>query len=108
MQTIFDEAEDLMSSGCTSTLLAGLAESGAEYEVALHHLENALRTFNKVADVWSQAHIHRRVGDLHAARGNLHVAHKSWSAAAELLSGNTEPTAAGLREQLIENLKDDV
>ncbi|MDX8035255.1 hypothetical protein SK803_34005 [Lentzea sp. BCCO 10_0856] len=101
VQAIFDDAEDLMSSGCTSTLLAGLAESGGEREVALHHLEKALRTFNEVADVWSQAHIHRRVGDLHAA-------HWSWSAAAELLSGNTEPTAAGLREQLIENLKEDV
>jgi tetratricopeptide (TPR) repeat protein len=108
VQTIFDEAEDLMSSGCTSTLLAGLAESGGEYEVALHHLEKALRTFNTVADVWSQAHIHRRIGDLHADRGNLHAAHRSWSAAAELLSGNPEPTAAGLRKQLIESLKEDV
>ncbi|SES39682.1 NB-ARC domain-containing protein [Lentzea albida] len=107
VQAIFDEAEDLMSSGCTSTLLAGLAESGGEYEAALHHLENALRTFTEVADVWSQAHIHRRVGDLHADRGNLHEAHKSWSAAADLLSGNTEPTAAGLRKQLIESLKED-
>ncbi|MDX8148426.1 helix-turn-helix domain-containing protein [Lentzea sp. BCCO 10_0061] len=108
VQTIFDEAEDLMSSGCTSTLLAGLAESNGEYEVALRHLQKALCTFSKVADVWSQAHIHRRVGDLHADRGNLHGAHKSWSAAADLLSGNIEPTAAGLRRQLIESLKEDV
>lgn len=108
VQATFDEAEDLMSSGCTSTLLAGLAESGGEYELALQHLENALRTFAAVADVWSQAHIHSRIGDLHADRGNLHAAHRSWSAATELLSGNTEPTAVGLRKQLIESLKEDV
>lgn len=104
----FDEAEDLMSAGCASTLLAGLAESGGEYELALQHLENALRTFMEVADVWSQAHIHSRIGDLHADRGNLRAAHRSWSAATELLSGNAEPTAAGLRQQLIKSLKEDV
>jgi transcriptional regulator with XRE-family HTH domain/tetratricopeptide (TPR) repeat protein len=104
----FDEAEDLMSAGCASTLLAGLAESGGEHELALQHLENALRTFMEVADVWSQAHIHSRIGDLHADRGNLQAAHRSWSAATELLSGNPEPTAAGLRQQLIKSLKEDV
>ena len=107
VHSTFDEAEDLMSSGCASTLLAGLAESGGEHELALQHLENALATFSAVADVWSQAHIHRRIGDLHADRGNLQAAHRSWSAATELLSGNTEPTAAGLRKQLIESLKED-
>lgn len=108
VQATFDEAEDLMSSGCASTLLAGLAESIGEHELALQHLETALCTFTTVADVWSQAHILRRIGDLQADRGRLQAAHKSWSTASDLLSGNTEPTAAELRQQLIESLKEDV
>ena len=107
VQATSTKPEDLMSSGCTSTLLAGLSESCGESDQALRHLDSALQTFTAVADVWSQAHIHGRIGDLHADRDNLHAAQRSWSAAAELLSGNTEPTAAELRQQMIDSLKED-
>ncbi|WP_394617384.1 helix-turn-helix domain-containing protein [Lentzea sp. JNUCC 0626] len=67
---VLDDAEDFMSSGCASGLLAGLAESEGEHELALRHLHDALETFGRVGDVWSQAHIYSRIGDLHADRGN--------------------------------------
>ncbi|WP_189159824.1 helix-turn-helix domain-containing protein [Lentzea pudingi] len=102
-----DETEDFMSSGCASTLLAGLAESTAEYDRALRHLDDALETFSHVGDVWSQAHVHSRIGDLQAERGNQRAAHEAWSAAAELLNGNIEPTATRLRQQMINSLKED-
>lgn len=102
-----DDAQDFMSSGCTSTLLAGLAESTGEYDLALRHLDDALETFNHVGDVWSQAHVHSRIGDLQADHGNQCAAHKAWSAAAELLNGNLEPTATQLRQQMINSLKED-
>lgn len=103
----FDEDEDFMSAGCASTLLSGLAESTGEHGLALRHLEDALATFSHVGDLWSQAHIHSRIGDLQADRGNQRAAHHAWSAAAELLNGNTEPTATQLRQQMINSLKED-
>lgn len=102
-----DGAQDFMSSGCASTLLAGLGESTGECDLALQHLGDALETFSHVGDVWSQAHVHSRIGDLQADRGNQRVAHLAWSAAAELLNGNIEPTATRLRQQVINSLKED-
>ncbi|WP_394620154.1 helix-turn-helix domain-containing protein [Lentzea sp. JNUCC 0626] len=107
VQATFDEAGDLMSSGCTSTLLAGLAEACGERDLALQHYDSALHTFSTVCDVWSQAHVHSRIGDLHASRGDQRAAHRAWSASAELLSGNTEPTATVLRQQMISSLEED-
>ncbi|MET9628290.1 tetratricopeptide repeat protein [Lentzea sp. NPDC006480] len=104
---IFDEAEDKMNACCASTVLAGFAESAGDLDLALLHLEDALRTYTSVADRWSQAHIHSRIGDLHNRRSHHHAAHQAWTAAAELLSSNAEPTAAGLRQQLMDNLKED-
>ncbi|MET8763063.1 helix-turn-helix domain-containing protein [Lentzea sp. NPDC004782] len=107
VRTTLDEAEDFMSAGCASTLLAGLAETTGEYDLALQHLDDALATFRHVGDLWSQAHIHSRIGDLQADRGNQRAAHQAWTAAAELLNGNTEPTATQLRQQMINSLKED-
>ncbi|GLY51447.1 hypothetical protein [Lentzea sp. NBRC 102530] len=104
---VLDDAEDFMSSGCASGLLAGLAESEGEHELALRHLHDALETFGRVGDVWSQAHIHSRVGDLQADLGNQQAAHRAWSSAADLLTGNTEPTATQLREQMINSLSEE-
>lgn len=101
-----NEAKDFMSSGCASTLLAGLAESTGEYALALRHLGDALDTFRHVGDIWSQAHIHSRIGDLQADRGNQRAAHQAWMAAADLLNGNPEPTASQLRQQMINSLKE--
>ncbi|WP_030469124.1 helix-turn-helix domain-containing protein [Lentzea aerocolonigenes] len=102
-----DDGQDFMSSGCASLLLAGLGESTGEYDIALRHLGDALETFSHVGDMWSQAHVHSRIGDLQADRGNQHAAHQAWSAAAELLNGNNEPTATQLRQQVINSLKED-
>ncbi|GGU39797.1 helix-turn-helix domain-containing protein [Lentzea flava] len=102
-----EDDEDFMSSGCASTLLAGLAESIGEYGLALQHLDDALQTFRQVGDIWSQAHIHSRIGDVQADCGNQQAAHRAWTAAAELLTGNIEPTATQLRLQVINSLKED-
>jgi transcriptional regulator with XRE-family HTH domain/tetratricopeptide (TPR) repeat protein len=106
-RAVLDDAEDFMSSGCASSLLACLAESGGEYDVALLHLEDALQTFGKVGDIWSQANIHSRIGDLQADRGNQEAAHRAWSVAADLLTGNIEPTATQLRQQMINSLNEE-
>ncbi|MFJ8965359.1 helix-turn-helix domain-containing protein [Lentzea sp. NPDC102401] len=101
-----DDTEDFVSSGCASNLLAGLAESTGDHKLALRHLDDALTTFRNVGDTWSQAHIFRRIGDLQADCGNQRAAHRAWSAAAELLNGNTEPNATQLRQQVIKSLKE--
>jgi tetratricopeptide (TPR) repeat protein len=106
-RVVLDDAEDFMSSGCASSLLAGLAESAGEHNVALRHLEDALRTFSKVGDIWSQANIHSRIADLQADRGNQQAAHRAWMVAAELLTGNPEPTATQLRQQMINSLNEE-
>ncbi len=106
-RVVLDDAEDFMSSGCASSLLAGLAESAGEYDVALRRLEDALQTFSKVGDIWSQANIHSRIGDLQADRGNQQAAHRAWMVAAELLTGNPEPTATQLRQQMIDSLNEE-
>ncbi|WP_434450185.1 helix-turn-helix domain-containing protein [Lentzea sp. E54] len=103
-----DDTEDLVSSACASNLLAGLAESIGDHTLALRHLDDALRTFREVGDTWSQAHIQSRIGDLQADRGNQRTAHKAWSAAAELLNGNTEPNATHLRQQVINSLNEEL
>jgi tetratricopeptide (TPR) repeat protein/transcriptional regulator with XRE-family HTH domain len=102
-----DDAQDFMSSGCASILLAGLAESAGDHDLALRHLDNALDTFENVGDMWSQAHVHSRIGDLQSDRGNHRAAQQAWSAAAELLNGNIEPTATRLRQQMINSLRED-
>lgn len=101
-----DEAEDFMSSGCASTLLADLAETTGEFDLALGHFDDALGTFRHVGDIWSQAHIHSRIGNLQADRGHQRAAHKAWSAATDLLNGNIEPTATQLRQQMLQSLKE--
>lgn len=102
-----DEAGDLMSSGRVAMLQAGLAETVGEQGLAVRHLDDALRTFSRVGDVWSQAHIYSRLGDLYAGRGDHRAAHQAWSAAAELLTGNIEPAATLLREQVISSLQEE-
>ncbi|WP_434450201.1 ATP-binding protein [Lentzea sp. E54] len=92
-RTALYDAGDFLSSGRVAMLQAGLAETAGEQVSAVRCLDDALRIFGRVGDVWSQAHIYSRLGDLHAQRGDRRAARRARSTAAELLTGNIEPVA---------------
>ncbi|USX56440.1 helix-turn-helix domain-containing protein [Lentzea sp. HUAS12] len=97
---------DLLSSGRVAVLQARLAESAGAHELAVDLLDEALRTFGRAGDVWSQANIFSRLGDLHADRGDHRGARRARAAAAELLTGNIEPAAARLREGMMSSIEE--
>ncbi|MDX8053802.1 NB-ARC domain-containing protein [Lentzea sp. BCCO 10_0798] len=88
-----DDAGDLMSSGRVAMLQAKLAETAGEHGLAVQHLDDALRIFGRVGDVWSQTHIHSRLGALHANCGDHRAARRARVTGAELLTGDIEPAA---------------
>ncbi|MCO1575868.1 tetratricopeptide repeat protein [Crossiella sp. SN42] len=104
----FELIGERQSAGCALTKMAAieLERDRANTGQAIDALSRAHAAFTDSGDLWGQADTLRRLGQLHLDLGDPEKAHECLSAAAELLSDVTEPSAAQLRHRLLDTLRE--